>query len=196
MKINKTAKKAAVIMMTAASLCGYTSCGNKENNSTTEDTVSVETVTEPVVINISDTLASRYNKEFFDNAANKSAVATDSTWEETPSGLKFAMLKDGTGTQPTATDAVTVHYIGHLTDGKIFDSSVARGEAITFPLSGVIPGWTEGLQLMKTGGVAVFYIPANLAYGDRESPEIPANSDLIFDVQLIDVQKQQAQPRF
>ena len=89
---------------------------------------------------------------------------------------------------PGATDQVTVHYTGRLLDGSVFDSSVRRGEPATFPLNGVIAGWTEGLQLMKEGSKYVFYIPSDLAYGARGAGnDIPPYADLIFEVELIKV---------
>lgn len=107
---------------------------------------------------------------------------------ETASGLQYVVEKEGEGTSPAATDEVTVHYTGRLLDGTVFDSSVNRGEPATFPLNRVIPGWTEGLQLMKENGKAVFYIPSALAYGEQGAPgAIPPNSDLIFTVELIKV---------
>ena len=108
----------------------------------------------------------------------------------TESGLKYRVLSEGAegGASPDATSQVEVHYHGTLTDGTVFDSSKQRGETITFGLSQVIAGWTEGLQLMNEGDVYEFYIPANLAYGDYSpSPLIPAGSDLIFEVELIKV---------
>jgi len=105
----------------------------------------------------------------------------------TPSGLQYKVLKEGTGKSPVSTDKVKVHYHGTLIDGKVFDSSVQRGEPITFPLNGVIPGWTEGLQLMKEGGKYRFFIPAGLAYGAQGSGAIGPNEVLIFDVDLIEV---------
>jgi FKBP-type peptidyl-prolyl cis-trans isomerase len=108
----------------------------------------------------------------------------------TASGLKYQVLKKGTGTvSPKATDTVNVHYHGTLMDGTIFDSSVERGQPISFPLNGVIPGWTEGVQLMKVGDKFKFEIPPNLAYGaNSPSPKIPANSTLVFEVELLGIQ--------
>ena len=106
----------------------------------------------------------------------------------TESGLQYLVEKEGTGATPTATSEVTVHYTGRLLDGTVFDSSVSRGEPATFPLNRVIPGWTEGLQLMKEGGKTTFFIPSDLAYGPNGIPNaIPPHSTLIFDVELIKV---------
>ncbi len=108
----------------------------------------------------------------------------------TASGLQYLVEKEGTGAQPAATDEVTVHYTGKLLDGTVFDSSVSRGEPATFPLNRVIPGWTEGVQLMKEGGKYTFFIPSDLAYGPQGVPNaIPPHSTLIFDVELIKVIK-------
>ena len=111
-------------------------------------------------------------------------------WKTTPSGLKYQVMKQGTGTiSPKPTDTVKVHYHGTLLDGTVFDSSVERGEPISFPLNGVIPGWTEGLQLMKVGDKFKFEIPPNLAYGPNSpSPKIPRNSTLVFEVELLGIQ--------
>lgn len=106
----------------------------------------------------------------------------------TESGLQYIVEKEGTGKTPTAESEVTVHYTGMLLDGQVFDSSVNRGEPATFPLNRVIPGWTEGLQLMKEGGKYRFFIPSDLAYGPQGIPNaIPPHSTLIFDVELIKV---------
>ena len=108
----------------------------------------------------------------------------------TESGLQYVVDKEGTGLQPSATDEVTVHYTGRLLDGTVFDSSVSRGEPATFPLNRVIPGWTEGVQLMKEGAKYTFFIPSDLAYGPQGIPNaIPPHSTLIFDVELIKVIK-------
>jgi FKBP-type peptidyl-prolyl cis-trans isomerase FklB len=108
----------------------------------------------------------------------------------TASGLQYKVLKSGSGESPRLTDRVKVHYHGTLIDGTVFDSSVQRGEPIVFPVGGVIPGWIEALQLMKVGDKWQLFIPANLAYGDRSpSPAIPPNSVLIFEVELLGIQK-------
>jgi peptidylprolyl isomerase len=108
----------------------------------------------------------------------------------TATGLKYTVLKQGTGTvSPKATDTVKVHYHGTLLDGTVFDSSVERGEPISFPLTRVIPGWTEGLQLMHVGDKFKFEIPPNLAYGPNSpSPKIPPNSTLVFEVELLAIE--------
>jgi FKBP-type peptidyl-prolyl cis-trans isomerase len=118
------------------------------------------------------------------------AGSPSSEMKTTASGLKYQVLKQGTGTvSPKATDTVNVHYHGTLLDGTVFDSSVERGQPISFPLNGVIAGWTEGLQLMKVGDKFKFEIPPNLAYGAASpSPKIPPNSTLVFEVELLGIQ--------
>ncbi len=116
------------------------------------------------------------------NALNDSVVVTES-------GLQYKVLKLGKGKKPVATDKVKVHYHGTLIDGTVFDSSVQRGEPITFALNQVIAGWTEGLQLMPVGSKFVFYIPANLGYGERQAGSIPPYSTLIFEVELLGIEK-------
>lgn len=107
---------------------------------------------------------------------------------ETESGLLYKVIEEGTGASPVATDQVTVHYEGTLIDGEKFDSSYDRGEPATFGLNRVISGWTEGLQLMKEGATYEFYIPYNLAYGERgKQGAIPPYSTLVFKVELISV---------
>ncbi len=106
-----------------------------------------------------------------------------------PSGLQYKILKSGSGKTPAATDTVKTHYHGTLIDGTVFDSSVERGEPVSFPVTGVIPGWTEALQLMKEGDKWQLFVPANLAYGERGAGgSIGPNSALIFEVELIAVQ--------
>ncbi|GIW86697.1 MAG: peptidyl-prolyl cis-trans isomerase [Isosphaeraceae bacterium] len=109
----------------------------------------------------------------------------------TASGLQYKIIEPGKGESPKATDTVRVHYRGTLIDGTEFDSSYARNEPAVFPLNGVIPGWTEGLQLIKPGGKIQLVIPANLAYGERGAPggQIGPNAVLVFDIELLDVVK-------
>jgi FKBP-type peptidyl-prolyl cis-trans isomerase len=114
--------------------------------------------------------------------------AADPNVHMTPSGLGYRIVKLGTGPKPVETDTVTVNYVGTLTNGTKFDSSIDRGQPATFPLQGVIPGWTEGLQYMPVGSEFIFYIPPVLGYGSQASGPIPANSTLIFDVTLISIQ--------
>jgi FKBP-type peptidyl-prolyl cis-trans isomerase len=107
----------------------------------------------------------------------------------TPSGLQYKVEVMGKGPKPAATDKVNVHYEGTLIDGTIFDSSYKRGEPISFPLNGVIKGWTEGLQLMPVGSTFIFYIPSDLAYGDRGAGgQIPGGATLIFKVELLGIE--------
>jgi FKBP-type peptidyl-prolyl cis-trans isomerase len=122
--------------------------------------------------------------------AAPAASGQNNEMKTTLSGLKYQVLKQGTGTvSPKATDTVNVHYHGTLLNGTVFDSSVERGQPISFPLNRVIAGWTEGLQLMKVGDKFKFEIPPNLAYGaNSPSPKIPPNSTLVFEVELLAIQ--------
>ena len=120
--------------------------------------------------------------KFLEDNKKKPGVKT------TASGLQYKVEKEGTGSQPKATDMVTVNYRGTLIDGTEFDSSYKRNQPATFPVNGVIKGWTEALQLMKQGAKYQLFIPSNLAYGERAmGPDIGPNSTLIFDVDLVDV---------
>ncbi|MDP2189493.1 MAG: FKBP-type peptidyl-prolyl cis-trans isomerase [Sphingobacteriaceae bacterium] len=121
---------------------------------------------------------------FLAENAKKAGVTT------TASGLQYEVLKMGEGPKPVATDKVTVHYHGTLTDGKVFDSSVDRGEPATFPLNGVITGWTEALQLMPVGSKFRIYLPSDLAYGERGAGQlIGPHATLIFEVELLSIDK-------
>lgn len=115
--------------------------------------------------------------------------ATREGVQVTESGLQYEVITMGKGEKPTATDNVTVHYHGTLIDGTVFDSSVERGEPATFGLNQVIPGWTEGVQLMPVGSKFKFYIPYQLAYGDRDAGDIKPFSALIFEVELLSIEK-------
>lgn len=116
-------------------------------------------------------------------------AATEPGAKKTESGLVIKTVSEGTGPSPAATDTVKVHYHGTLPNGKVFDSSVQRGEPATFPLNGVIPCWTEGVQLMKVGGKSRLVCPAAIAYGDRGAPpDIGPGATLIFDVELLGIE--------
>ena len=126
--------------------------------------------------------AAKAGKKFLEDNAKRDGVKT------TASGLQYEIVTKAEGAQPKATDVVSVHYEGRLTDGKVFDSSIQRGSPIDLPVSGVIPGWVEALQLMHVGEKAKLYIPSELAYGAQSpSPAIPANSVLVFDLELLSI---------
>lgn len=128
-----------------------------------------------------------------------SSLAEGQTWlaengkktgvKTTASGLQYEVMREGTGPKPTAANTVKVHYHGTTTNGKVFDSSVDRGQPVEFPLNGVIPGWTEGVQLMSVGSKYKFFIPGNLAYGARppQGSGIAPNATLIFEVELLEI---------
>lgn len=120
-------------------------------------------------------------------AATPAAAASDAEYTTTASGLQYRVITQGNGARPTAADTVTVHYRGTLADGTQFDSSYDRGQPATFPLNGVIAGWTEGLQLMPVGSTFEFIIPAELAYGAAGRPGIPPNAVLTFVVELLGI---------
>lgn len=142
-------------------------------------TVSSLTLPSPLM---SQTSNLEQGQAFLKANASKPGVKT------TPSGLQYLVLEEGKGKSPKATDTVLVHYKGNLLDGTEFDSSYKRNEPISFPLNGVIPGWTEGVQLMKEGGKIRLFIPSNLAYGSRGAGGvIPPDSALVFDIELLKV---------
>ena len=171
-------KKFFAIAMAAMLLTGMASCNNSSENS--ENTAEENTADSGMVIKDNLTIGREFLAE---NAKNDSVKVTES-------GLQYMVLKEGNGAKPGPTDMVTVHYTGKLINGKVFDSSVERGEPATFPLNGVIAGWTEGLQLMSEGSKYRLFIPSELAYGEKGAGnDIMPNSTLIFDVELIKVEK-------
>ena len=172
-------KKIFTILMAAGLIMGMASC----NNNTSSEQTTEETTTEADYgqeIKDNKTIGREFLEE---NAKNDSVIQTES-------GLQYMVLKEGKGAKPGPTDEVTVHYTGRLINGTVFDSSVERGEPATFPLNKVIPGWTEGLQLMSEGSKYRLFIPSELAYGEKGAgQQILPNSTLIFDVELIKVEK-------
>jgi FKBP-type peptidyl-prolyl cis-trans isomerase FkpA len=120
-------------------------------------------------------------KPYLEKAANEKGA------EKLASGLIYQEIKAGTGAKPKATDIVKVHYTGSFIDGKVFDSSVQRGEPVEFPLGQVIPCWTEGVAKIKIGGKAKLICPSDIAYGDMGRPPIPGGATLIFEVELLDI---------
>jgi FKBP-type peptidyl-prolyl cis-trans isomerase FklB len=131
----------------------------------------------------------KLGQEFLAANAKKPGVVT------LPSGLQYQILKAGTGPKPKLTDMVRVHYHGTLIDGRVFDSSVDRGQPIELNVNGVIPGWTEALQLMPVGSKWKLFIPSDLGYGDRQAGQMIApGSTLVFDVELLDIINQTAPP--
>jgi len=132
--------------------------------------------------------AAKAGKKFLEENGKREGVVT------TESGLQYEVLKKAEGEQPKATDVVSVHYEGKLTDGSVFDSSIERGTPIELPVSGVIPGWVEGLQLMHVGEKYKLYIPSELAYGEQSpTPAIPANSVLVFELELLQIKAASAE---
>ena len=171
-------KKILAMAMAAMLMTGMASC-NSKTESTEEST---EAAAPDYGQQIKDNKA--IGREFLEENAKNDSVT------QTESGLQYMVLKEGTGAKPGPTDEVTVHYTGRLINGTVFDSSVERGEPATFPLDKVIPGWTEGLQLMSEGAKYRLFIPSELAYGSKGAgDQILPNSTLIFDVELIKVNK-------
>ena len=151
----------------AATAFALSACGQQDAEPVTEEAPAEPAVEEQVAQEAND-------------------VGADA-FEITP-GLSAKILRRGYGRAAEAGDYVEVHYTGWLTDGTLFDSSVVRGEPVTFPLNRVIPGWTEGLQLMPVGSKYKFYIPSSLAYGANGPPSIGPNATLIFEVELLGIQ--------
>ena len=168
----------ACIAASALVLLGIASCGNaktEQQDSAFLETAKVDTpAVDSALTEVADSL-------------KDDAKPGEDGYVTTASGLKYKVIKEGTGRKPSATDIVKVNYEGKLLDGTVFDSSYKRGEPIEFPLNRVIQGWTEGLQLMKEGSIYELYIPYNLAYGPDGAGPIPPKADLIFKVELLEV---------
>lgn len=196
--IIKTVKSATTAAAVAA-LCvsfAMTSCNSKGADANADSATEISEASDTLAY---DAMAPelktemKYDAVFFQDEANRaeSTAEGEAKYVKTPSGLKYVIIKQGTGIKPTAESTVTVHYAGQLTDldATEFDSSYKRKEPATFPLNGVIKGWTEGLQLMPIGSIYEFYIPADLAYGEQGGGGvIPPNAPLIFQVELLGVE--------
>ena len=160
-------------------------------DSSSIDPMSAQSTFQELTIALSNVEAQKVEEEsmktveegvaFLEENGKKEGVIT------TESGLQYEVITLGDGPMPDETSTVSVFYEGTLLDGTVFDSSYDTGDTVSFPLNGVIPGWTEGLQLMPVGSTYKFYIPSNLAYGSRGQGPIPANSTLIFKVELLEV---------
>ena len=169
---------------------GFSDGMNKKDTMFTEAqiTVIMKTYQEEMMKVIQDKadaaakVAADAAKVFFAQNKTKEGVV------ELPDGIQYKIMKEGTGAFPLETDKVTVHYKGTLLDGTVFDSSIDRGEPVTFPLNQVIKGWTEGMQKCKLGGKIQLFIPSELGYGDKATGPIPANSALVFEVELLKIE--------
>lgn len=169
MKYGSLITSAAITLLSASLLSTNAFADTQTTNSQTQSTANKMSAGEA----------------FLEANKSKSGVVT------LPDGLQYKIIKKGNGPHPTSSDVVTVNYAGTLIDGTEFDSSYKRGEPATFPVNGVIPGWTEALQLMSKGSTWELYIPASLAYGAQGAPPvIGPNETLVFKVELIDIKKQ------
>ncbi len=160
-------------------------------DSSSFDPMSAQTVFRDLSVSFSDAEAKKAEEESMKTMEDGIAFLEENGRREevitTESGLQYEVITKGDGPMPDETSTVSVFYEGTLIDGTIFDSSYETNDTISFPLNGVIPGWTEGLQLMPVGSTYKFFIPSNLAYGSRATGPIPANSTLIFKVELLEV---------
>lgn len=161
-------------------------------DSSSYDIMSAQNIFRDLNMALQDLEADRAAEESLNNLEEGRAFLAENGQREgiisLESGLQYEVITMGDGPKPSDTSTVSVFYEGTLIDGTVFDSSYETGDTISFPLNGVIPGWTEGLQLMPVGSTFKFYIPSDLAYGSRPTGPIPANSALIFKVELIDVE--------
>ena len=170
-------------------LKGLSDAMDSKNKLTPEQMTAAFQALDTDVMAIQDSLKKLEKDFLIKNKTNAGIV-------ETESGLQYKVITMGTGAKPKATDEVKVHYHGTTIDGKVFDSSVERGEPITFPLNQVIPGWTEGVQLMPVGSKFIFYVPSELGYGEKGAGNgaIKPGATLIFEVELLEIMPQTTEP--
>ncbi len=161
------------------------------NDSSMYNQMTADAIFRQLNVALSEVESQKAEVESLDNLEEGAAFLEENGKREgvmtTESGLQYEVVTEGTGARPIETSNVTVHYEGTLIDGTVFDSSYESGEPISFPLNGVIPGWTEGLQLMTVGSTYKLYIPSGLGYGPRSSGPIPGNSVLTFKVELLEI---------
>lgn len=174
-----------VVALTSLAACGNKKAADADSAEVVDMVAAVEQTPER-----GDSVLKTYTAAWFEDEANR-ATADKNGWVQTPSGLRYVMITEGTGAQPIETSSVRVNYSGVLTDGTMFDSSWDHGAdsgPIVFPLNRVIPAWTEGVQLMKEGGQAVLYAPSDIAYGERGAGNlIGPGATLIFYVDLLNI---------
>ncbi len=155
------------------------------------DAMTAEAIFRQLNMSMQKSQVQKAEVESIDNLEKGAAFLQENGKREgvitTESGLQYEVVTEGTGAKPLETSNVTVHYEGTLIDGTPFDSSYEGGEPVSFPLNGVIPGWTEGIQHMSVGSTYKFYIPSSLGYGSRTSGPIPGNSVLVFKVELLEI---------
>jgi len=165
------------------------------NDSSAYDQMTCQTIFRQLNMALQAQESKQAEQEAIDNLEKGAAFLEENGKREgvitTESGLQYEVLNMGEGEKPTENSTVEVHYEGKLIDGTIFDSSYDRGETVSFPLSGVISGWTEGLQLMPVGSTYMLYVPSHLGYGPTASGPIPGNSVLVFKVELIDIKPEE-----
>ncbi|RLA20857.1 MAG: hypothetical protein DRQ62_10065 [Gammaproteobacteria bacterium] len=161
------------------------------NDSSAFDPMSAQNVFRNLNVALSDKEAMKAEENSMANIEAGIAFLAENGTKDgiktTPSGLQYEVISEGDGPMPDETSTVSVFYEGTLIDGTVFDSSYETGDTVSFPLNGVIPGWTEGLQLMPVGSTYKLYVPSNLGYGPRETGPIPGNSVLIFKVKLLEI---------
>ncbi|MCC2637226.1 MAG: FKBP-type peptidyl-prolyl cis-trans isomerase [Moraxellaceae bacterium] len=177
-----------------AYVAGFRDAYSKQAPAMTED--EMKATLEAFKQKLSAEAYAKSQKEADENKAKSAAFLADNAKKPgvtaTASGLQYEVITQGTGAKPKPTDTVKVHYQGTLLDGSVFDSSVQRGEPASFRLDQVIPGWTEALQLMPVGSKYRLTLPPELAYGDQGAGPIPANATLVFEVELLGIEKPEA----